>query len=121
MIVIIILIIGFVIYKVSSSNNVPSYKHNSSYINLVSEDKLQIDLTACIEVIVSSSLKNSKERGYSSETTNKYLIYDINSFREESSKNAFEIASKYRISVNTTVSVINSICDGAIGTYVFNF
>lgn len=118
-VIIIIAIIVFIIYKTNSNSNVPTYKHNSTYINLVNEDKLQIDLTVCLETLVASSLKFTKEHGYTLDMTNKYLINDIESFRKESLLNAYEIASKYKIPVNTAVSIINTSCQGAIGVYVF--
>ena len=96
----------------------PAYKHSKTFKNLVGEDKLKIELTLAIEKVVETSLRLSKEKGYKGEMTNVFLISDINTFKERLNNNAFVLASQYKISSETVLNIIDTMCKGAIATYV---
>lgn len=123
MFIFILLVVGFIIYAISTNryNSTPStYKQTPIYKSLANIDKLKMDLTIALEELVKQSLKISKQNGHSSKETNIHLISEINKFRFGLESDTFNISVNYRLPIATTKDVINSVCDGAIGVYVFN-
>lgn len=120
MVVFIIIVVAVILYFSFSSKQQPSsISQHPNFKNLVGEDKLKIEITFAIEKVVETSLKISKQNGHSEEISNVFLISDINAFKERLSSNVFVLASQYKVSSDVVLKSIDTMCEGAILTYVF--
>lgn len=117
-----IIILGLLIFYLISYNSrdkTQDYKFNTNYNIYSAEDKLLIDLHVGIKNKVQKALKvATKENTIKATIERRHIIMKaIEEYRDNSFKNAVEIAKQYNIEPMFTMLSINKSCDEAIEEY----